>query len=949
MALTAEQWEQIESLLPEALKLAPAELQRFLDRHCPQALRADIESLVAAGDVTDGALDQPVALTAPEDSGQSLADGVMLGHWRVDSLLGAGGMGEVYAAERADGSYEQRVAIKLLKRGIDTQAVLRRFLRERRILARLAHPNIARLLDAGAADDGRPYLVMERVDGLPIDQWCEHQALPLRQRLELMCAVCEAVYAAHREQIVHRDLKPSNVLVSQSGEVKLLDFGVSKLTGEDDRDGTQTMLGSAPLTPDYATPEQLLAQPVTPATDVYALGLLLYRLLTGELPHSRKSLTAALTAASKEDRIARPSVTLRRKQAAIDRKARMETRALARELDGDIDQIVLKALQREPARRYANAAELADDLRRYLDGRPVLARPDAWLYVARKFVVRNWVPVSAVMTVAAALIVGLTVALWQARVAQAQAQRAERVKNFVVSVFAEQDPFTRGTVQARAPQQMLADAAARLDQELGGEPDLHAELLDDLGGVQASLGDLNSSRTLLERAVREQTQRHGGQSLAVARSLTSLAHTLNRLGLPADAVPAAQRALSILQSHRDADPIDVAKAERELAYAISFNKGAPPEAERLFGDALRIFESVRGPDDLQTLQTLFEFEQMHNQARQQDRAEAEVGELIARSRRRYGEHSVAFGRALVEQGLVQASGNKLQASVDAYAQGIAILRSQLSDQDTTIGTSVNNMATQLRELRRFEEAQAAYAEAERMLPETATARRDDIMRGEGLTDLSLGRNDEGEQLLHAAYTNELKDYGEGSPKTWYFAGEWGRGLAAQGKLAQAETVQREALTRLGAIMGPTAYQNALLMRALADTLEQQKDRRAEAEALRRESLQIVASKYPDTEPRWADYAQQLAHTLAGADTAAANAEGLSLCEKIVSIYTRSPPGSEDLAESQLEYAGFLDRAGRRNEARQQLASALQNFQKTQNPDADALKRAQALQRQLGAA
>ncbi len=465
MVLSKEQWEQIEALLPEALALSAAERSGFLDRHCPVELRGEVESLIAAAATGEGVLDRPLVLTAPEDPGQSLAGGSVLGPWRIGSLLGTGGMGEVYAAERADGSYEQRVAIKLLKRGIDTQAVLGRFLRERRILARLAHPNIARLLDAGAAGDGRPYLVMERVDGVPIDRWCEQHALTVQQRLELMCTVCEAVYAAHREQIVHRDLKPSNVLVSDTGEVKLLDFGVSKLAGEEGNDQTQTILGMAPLTPDYAAPEQLLGQAVTPATDVYALGLLLYRLLTGTLPHARSSLAAAVTAAGKEERVTRPSLMLRQKRTGTDPKT---LHGHARELDGDLDQIVLKALQREPLRRYASAAELADDLRRHLDGRPVLARPDSRWYVARKFVVRNWVTVSAAAAVSLALLIGLTAALWQAHVAEKRAAELRTVVDFQSAMLKRVDVFKLGTAWIDRMRGKIAD---KLDKDHPLPPD----------------------------------------------------------------------------------------------------------------------------------------------------------------------------------------------------------------------------------------------------------------------------------------------------------------------------------------------------------------------------------------------------------------------------------------------------------------------------------------------
>ena len=914
----------------------------------------EIKALLAADELDAPELEIKLIsgeIGAPVDA--EPATGQTFGPWRLLRPIGRGGMGEVYLAERWDGAYEQQVALKLLKRGMDTDSVLQRFLRERRILASLNHPNIARLLDAGAAADGRPYLVMEYVQGHPVTKWSREHRPTLRQILELMVGVCEAVHAAHRQQVVHRDLKPSNILVGEDGAAKLLDFGVAKLVSDEEAEATLTSLGSAPLTPQYAAPEQLLGQPVTPATDVYALGVLLYELLTGQLPRGHENARAATWAVLDGPPPTRPSAALRKDHKFEVEAGRATDRTRAKELDGDLDQIVLKALNREPPRRYAAAAELADDLHRYLDGRPVLARPDSKWYAARKFVLRNRVPVSAAAAVTLSLVIGLTTALRQAHIAGVQAQlaraqalRAERVKDFVVSVFAEQDPFTRNTPVARTPQKILADAAGRLDQELGGEPDLHAELLGDLGGIRLDFGDLTGSETMLRRAVKERTAQHGENSLEAAVSLNQLAHVLCIQGRFAEAQQTAQRAQAILQSHPDADALEVARAESSLALAASNGKGAQLEVEHQLSDALRIFEKVRGQDDPETLHTLRILADTHDQSRQQDLAEAEVNELILRTRRRYSEQSAAMGEALLDQGIILAHADQTQAAVEVLARAAGIFRSQLGDRNVSLAQSLSWMAVGLRDLRRFQDSLAAYAQAERALPAGEIAILGDLLRGEGRVDLLLGRADEGERALRAAYEQRRKNLGEGNGFTWYTASEWGRGLAAQGRLAQAESVQREAMTRLAQIMGPAAYQNALVLQALADTLERQPSRRAEAEALRRQELQIVEFKYPKTQAQWANHALELAHNLAGADTAAANAEGLSLCEQIVADYRAVPPDSESLAEAQLEYAVFLDRAGRLDPARQQVAVSLEALGRTPNPDAAVLKRAEAMQHRL---
>lgn len=357
---------------------------------------------------------EPPTVPGDSDRGELPAD-TRLGPWRIERLVGRGGMGEVYAAQRADGAFELRAAVKLLKRGLDTDAVVARFNRERRILARLDHPNIAHVLDAGVAPDGRPFLVMEYVDGKPITEYIRGRGLPTNELLQLIITVCEAVQAAHARKIVHRDLKPSNVLVTPQGQVKLLDFGIAKaLAEEDDSEATRAGESSA-MTPAYAAPEQLLGLQATPASDVYALGCILYQLLVERLPHARGGRSTAQIARELDrETIERPSTVLRKDRGRLPEPVRL---ARLKSMSKDLDLIVLKALHPEAQRRYASARELADDLQRLLDNRPVLARPDSFAYRVNRFVRRNRLPVAAAAAVIVALAAGLTAALWQAHAA----------------------------------------------------------------------------------------------------------------------------------------------------------------------------------------------------------------------------------------------------------------------------------------------------------------------------------------------------------------------------------------------------------------------------------------------------------------------------------------------------------------------------------------------------
>jgi len=389
----ARRWTEVRRLFEDLVDLPASERATGLERIESREVRAEVERLLAADSDASGFLDAPAAVVAgtlvadllkTEHEGDSSSPAPeSLGPYRILGLLGRGGMGDVYLGERSDGVFDRKVAIKLLRRGMDSDEVLARFSRERRILARLEHPHIARLLDGGASPDGRPYFVMELVDGEPITRYCRSKSAGIDERLRLVLDACDAVSTAHRSLVVHRDLKPSNVLVTRDGEVKLLDFGIAKLLGPDDgeRSDAETRAGLRLLTPAYAAPEQVRGEPVTTATDVWALGALLYELLTGGLPHRREGLSAAeLSAAADADSVARPSARVARSPAsslpvaaesAIDR----DRSRWSRRLKGDLDNIAAVALRRDPERRYPSAAALADDLRRHLDGRPVHARP----------------------------------------------------------------------------------------------------------------------------------------------------------------------------------------------------------------------------------------------------------------------------------------------------------------------------------------------------------------------------------------------------------------------------------------------------------------------------------------------------------------------------------------------------------------------------------------------
>ena len=637
-----QHWQRLQDLFDAALERPAAARGEFLDRACggDAALREAVERLLRQDAIGDQALHAGIGTMAAEvaDSHLGRRIGERLGAWRITGHIADGGMGAVYRAERADGEYEQRAAIKLLNPAFVSSEAKARLEAERQILAGLAHPNIARLLDGGRTDDGVPYLVLEYVDGEPIDAWCDRQALDTRARLRLMIKVCRAVDYAHRNLVVHRDLKPSNILVDTRGEPQLLDFGIAKLV---EGETGLTRSGHRVLTPSHASPEQVTGGPVTTATDVYSLGVLLYDLLAGRTPYaSEPSSAVALAREIVEGQPAPPSSAVtgassRRIAAARARGQRLTAARLARELAGDLDNIVLMALRKEPERRYASAQSLAEDIERSLAHLPVRARPDSVSYRAAKFLRRHRVavPVSALaLLLALGAGAGFTWRLAHERdLALAAEARASKTAEFTASIVGRTSA-SEDAARLVPVRQLLDRAAERLEEELRDEPEvaLHvrlalgdaytswgayqegyaqalvalelAEALDAtrqeaialrlLGTVTHGLGRLDESLDWTERA--EVVWRRVGTPAEHASGLTDLALALNGLRRRTEAEPVFREALAQLRRAHPGDHGDIAWALNNMAWGLHA-MGRLDEAAPLYEEALVMQERLQSP------------------------------------------------------------------------------------------------------------------------------------------------------------------------------------------------------------------------------------------------------------------------------------------------------------------------------------------------------------------
>jgi tetratricopeptide (TPR) repeat protein/tRNA A-37 threonylcarbamoyl transferase component Bud32 len=577
--MQAERWSRVKEIFAAALEMDAAERARYVAEACAgdAELHAEVSSLLESHETVGDFIEQPAAVRgglAPERRSRDWI-GRRLGVYRIVAEAGCGGMSQVFAAVRDDDQYEQRVAIKLLKPGLDSAALLRRFKAERQILAQLSHPNIAHLLDGGTTEDGTPYFVMEFIEGQPIDVYCDERQLGVNERLDLFRTLCAAVHHVHRHLMVHGDLKGSNVLVTEHGVVKLLDFGIAQLSGpaphlrRDDLGGTPFVA----LTPEYASPEQMRGEPITTASDVYSLGVLLYRLLSGSMPQDAKgAFTWERAQQVSECSIAAPSIKAR--------SAAGLHSAFAPALRGDLDSIVLKAMQQLPEERYGSAEQLSDDLHRYLRGFPVTAHPDTGGYRLRKFLQRHKAAAVTVGLFLAALIAGIVATSWQAQVARAERGRAQRhfdqvhdlTTLYLFDVYDAVEKLPGGTSARKLLVENSVTLLAGLEQEARDSPRLQRELAaayERLGDVQgdyigANLGDtqgaienyrraLNIRRALVERDPSLESRRDLVRSCVVLSELRlAQGATEEALGLAREAVQLADTLLR----ERDATLVD---------------------------------------------------------------------------------------------------------------------------------------------------------------------------------------------------------------------------------------------------------------------------------------------------------------------------------------------------------------------------------------------------------
>jgi serine/threonine protein kinase/tetratricopeptide (TPR) repeat protein len=692
--MTTEPPRTLAAIVDEAQKLPPDDQLRFLKEACatdPSLYQSAVDHLQSRQGWFDDSIDiDPEPTEIPPDPA-----GERIGAYRIVRSLGQGGMGEVFLAERADDQFSQQVAIKLVRRGLLSRHIQGRLRLERQILATLDHPNIARLFDGGTTTEGTPYIVMEYIDGEPIDTYCDRRNLSVEARLKLFQTVCSAVHRAHQNLIVHRDLKPSNILVTADGTPKLLDFGIAKLL--DERQMMHTMAVTQAdyrvMTPDHASPEQIQGGLITTASDIYVLGVLLYELLSGFKPFAtRGNRLGELERAICEDDALAPSAAIKAardsghsaiEQLAVERATTPPR--LQRQLSGDLDNIVAMAMRKEPERRYSSVEQLAADVDRHLRGMPVLARADSWTYRTSKFAQRHGVVVGF-STALFALLIGFSVttqvqskriererdvAEMERATAQAERERAEAVSEFLIESFQLAGPLkARGdTITAK---EILDGSARRISNELRNQPALQATLMDTMGIVYLNLGQPDDAQPLIEQSLSIRRALFGPDNLDVARSLLSLNRVYGERGELRRAEDLARESLNLTEKHAGSDSLETAINLCQLG-VLERTKGETAMAEQLLQRCLDIRIARLGRENEQVADTFDNLAQIATDRQDYVTAERLHREALAIDGRvrdethpRYIRHVLNLASVLQAKGDLAAARPLFRNAIDLY-------------------------------------------------------------------------------------------------------------------------------------------------------------------------------------------------------------------------------------------------------------------------------------------
>ncbi len=831
--MTPEQYKKVKEIFHAASERNPETRVEFIAEACggDGLLLREVESLLDFQSHSEKFIEKSAfdvgARLLTEDQAEAFK-GRRVGHYQLIRELGHGGMGVVYLAERADDQFRKQVAIKIVRGGLATDETRRRFRHERQILAGIDHPNIAKLLDGGTTDDGLPYLVMDYVEGEAINQHCDAHQLTTTKRLQLFREMCSAVQYAHQRLVIHRDIKPANILVTHDGTPKLLDFGIAKLLDpEPSETSAHTATEVRLMTPEYASPEQIRGEEITTATDVYSLGVLLYEILTGHRPYritSRRPDEIARVICDQEPE--RPSAAIAdrelrsadSKTASSNPKSDIPNPKLFR---GDLDNIVLKAIQKEPQRRYSSVEQFSEDIRRHIEGLPVIARADTFGYRSGKFIQRHRYGVAAAALLVVMFVAGVAGVVWQARVAarerdQARLEKtkAERVNSFLQEMLSSADPFKKGSNVKAAD--LLADAARRAEVDLVNQPELQAEVLRTIGNTYSGLFLVNEGEPLLRHSLEIHQRLFGPQHHETAKTLYDLAQLLR-------------------------------------------TKGDFDQAEARFREALGIQRKLAPQGDIQSATTLLYLGVALFQHGKADDSEGAIRESLEMTRKHVGDDHPGVGIALNQLGLSKEYRGDLSGAEQLYRQAMSTFR-RIGGQRALESLVLMNLATNLSSQKKYQDADAIFQEAialSRELFGENHAAVAVVMTHYARMYLLKGEYAKAEEIMRPAVEIARKSLPAGHPESAQILVTFGIVLVRAGKALEGEPFLREALAIREKALPKGHWTTANVRSMLGECLTAQR-RYAEAEPLLKQGYDEIGAALGQKHPRTIEAIERLA-------------------------------------------------------------------------------------------
>ncbi len=920
-----------KEIFQQALPLAQEARAAYVAHVCGDnaALRAEVESLLAAHEtasqfLNNKAEDLVLPLLAEEIGGP--LNGHRFGAYRLERELGRGGMGVVYLAERADGEFEQRVAIKFVPKSMMSTEAEQRFRHERRTLAALTHPHIARLFDGGVTSEGVPYFIMEHIPGVPLDVYCAQRDLETRARLALFLQICEAVQYAHRNLVVHRDLKPSNILVDEKGVPKLLDFGIAKLlrTEADTTTHELTLTGNLPMTPPYASPEQTRGAAITTASDVYALGVILYELLTGVRPYHFSNYTPVEVA-----RVICEVEPVKPSQAPLATAPQTQptqevsgphTVKLRGQLAGDLDSIVLKALRKEPEQRYSSVEQFAEDVRRHLAGHPVQARKGTWSYRTARFVRRHkYAVAAAAIFMALVLGFGIVTKMQSNRIAL-ERDKAEQVSKFLMEMFQSSDPNTAQgeTITAR---EILDRGAKRIAQELQAQPEVQAAAMTVIARVYQQLGLYAAADSMCEVTWQVQRKQFGEESVEAAQALNNLAEVKRERGDYASAERWHRQTLAIREQRRGDEHPEVAESLNNLAQVLDSKNDADSTAEPLYRRALEIQRKNFSEENLLYVTTENNLASWLQDQSRFDEAEKLFRHVLAVRRQLLPAPHFDIAVSLNNLALLLDFQGKYAEAEPLYHEAMAMYRRLFGDEHPAIAICWSNLGSLAFAQGDYDKAVSNFRAAYDMQVEYLGPEHPDAITN--LSNLAhilatQGKNEEAERWFRKVVELDRKSVGENSTNFASSLANLGRVLHELGRYVEAERALHQALAIRRALLPPSHPSIIKNLNNLAALARDRGETRA-AEQTWREALALQANSAAE-HPDAANYMTNLADLLR-VQKRFAEADSLARAALVMRRKLLTTP-HPDIAETQSVLGIILLEAGHASEAELQLREAL---------------------------